>query len=311
MTSTARTHVVLGGNGAVGRETIRALVDRGEETVSVGRTPSSRADVRPVTADLLVAADVDRALRGADVAYLVVGLAYRSRVWEAQWPVVIGHCIDAALTHGTHLVLFDNVYAYGAVDGPMTENLPLRPSSRKGRVRAEVLRTLDAAAADRGLVRTVARSADFYGPGARTSVFTTFALDRIAAGKDATWFFDATQPHSLTYVPDAGDALAVLGTDDRGRGGVWHVPTGPALTGQEFVRIAGGERCRTMSTTTMRIGALVSPAARETLEMAYQYTAPYVFDSQAFQRTFGVAPTPYDEGIATTLAAARSAARAA
>ena len=55
-----------------------------------------------------------------------------------------------------------------------------------------------------------------------------------------------------------------------------------------------------MSTGTMRFGALFSSAARETLEMAYQYTAPYEFDSSAFERTFGVAPTPYAEGIAAS-----------
>ena len=51
----------------------------------------------------------------------------------------------------------------------------------------------------------------------------------------------------------------------------------------------------------MRVGALFSSAARETLEMAYQYTAPYEFDSTAFERTFGVTPTPYAEGIAESL----------
>jgi len=199
--------------------------------------------------------------------------------------------------------IVDNVYAYGRVDGPMTEDLPARPSSRKGRVRAAALAELERAAAERGLVCTVARSADFYGPGVRTSVFTAFVTDRIAAGKDATWFFDATQPHSLTYVPDIGEALAVLGTDDRGRGRVWHVPTGPALTGEQYVELAGGPgaRCRTMTAATMRIGGLFNAAARETVEMAYQYTAPYVFDSRRFETTFGVAPTPYEDGIAATL----------
>jgi len=52
----------------------------------------------------------------------------------------------------------------------------------------------------------------------------------------------------------------------------------------------------------MRVGSLFSGAARETLELAYQYTAPYDFDSTAFEHTFGVTPTPYAEGIAASLA---------
>ena len=35
--------------------------------------------------------------------------------------------------------------------------------------------------------------------------------------------------------------------------------------------------------------------------MAYQYTAPYEFDSTAFERRFGVAPTPYADGVAASL----------
>lgn len=56
----------------------------------------------------------------------------------------------------------------------------------------------------------------------------------------------------------------------------------------------------------MRFGALFSPAVRETLEMAYQFTAPYQFDSSAFEHTFGLSPTPYAEGIAVSLAAKRT-----
>ncbi|WP_432519308.1 NAD-dependent epimerase/dehydratase family protein [Kineococcus sp. SYSU DK006] len=307
---TAPAHVVLGGNGVVGRETVRALLAHGRSTASVGRRPSPVDGVRSVTADLLQGADVARALRGAEVAYLVAGLPYSSRVWAEQWPVIVRNTVDAALEQGSHLVYFDNVYAYGRVHGPMTEGTPIAPSSRKGRVRAAALELLDAAAA-RGLAVTIGRSSDFYGPGASTSAFNTFALDRIAAGRTGTWLLDADQPHSLAYTPDIGDALAVLGTARRARGRTWHLPTAPALTGRQHVRLAAGPGARTavMSATTLRLGALFNTAARETLEMSYQYTGPHVLDSTAFQTAFGTAPTPLAEGIAAALAAARATPR--
>ncbi len=49
--------------------------------------------------------------------------------------------IDACRRHGTRLVFLDNVYAYGNVDGPMTEHTPYDPFSRKGEVRARSLRS--------------------------------------------------------------------------------------------------------------------------------------------------------------------------
>ena len=296
------THVILGSNGVVGRETIAALREGGHFVKAVSRTPSANTEVPHIAADLRDAASAARALQGADVAYLTVGLPYSTRVWRRDWPSLVRNTIDGCLANGSRLVYFDNVYAYGRTDAPMTEATPIRPSSRKGEVRAGLLRTFDAAREERGLDVTIGRAADFYGPGASTSAFNMFAIDRVAAGKPPIWLFDASQPHSMTCTPDIGRALAVLGTDDRARGRVWHLPTAPALTGEQYLALASsGLPHRTMSMGTMRLGSLFSSAARESLEMAYQYTAPYEFDSTAFERTFGVAPTPYAEGIAASL----------
>jgi len=305
---TTLQHVVLGGNGIVGRETVAALLRRGESTTTVSRQHRTIDGAESILADLLRPADVSRVLTGAQVAYLTVGIAYDSAVWAEQWPTIVRNVIDASIAHGTHLIYFDNVYAYGPVHGSMTEQSPIAASTKKGRVRAAALTALHDAATERGLSVTVARSADFYGPGAATSSFNTFALAKIAAGKTGTWFFDADQPHSLTYTPDIGEALALLGTHPQGRAEVWHLPTAAALTGREYLSLAGapGAKINVMSRGTMRVGGLFNAGARESLEMSYQYTAPYLFDSRAFETAFGTPATPVADGIAKTLAALRS-----
>ncbi|MDQ2782922.1 MAG: NAD-dependent epimerase/dehydratase family protein [Actinomycetota bacterium] len=303
--STTRTHIVLGGNGVTGRETLRALRERGVAAVSLGRTPSLDPDTSSVIADLLDSHATEEALHGASVAYLTAGLPYVARDWETAWPKMLENTINACLINDTVLVYLDNPYAYGRVRGPMTETSEINPVSRMGEVRAAALAMLDEAARSHGLVHAIGRSADFYGPGATTSVFNVFVVDKVAAGKKPTWFFDATQPHSMTYTRDIGDALAILGTDPRARGRVWHLPTAsPALTGEEYMNIttASTRPNKTMSAITMRIGALFNSSARETLEMAYQYTDPYQFDSSTFETTFAMTPTPYQKGIADTLA---------
>lgn len=308
--TTIRTHVILGGNGVVGRETARALLKRNHSVASVGRRPSILPGVRSIAADLLEPAAVAAALDGADVAYLTAGIPYSTREWTRQWPIVMRNAIDSALAHGTHLIFLDNVYAYGRVEGPMTEQTPIRPSAKKGQVRASLLEMLATAAATNGLRYTVARSADFFGPGATASVFNSFAIDKIVAGKAPTWLYNADLPHSLTYTPDIGEGLAVLGTAALPSGGVWHLPTSPALTGREYLRIASGADgpFTVMSMGTMRIGAIFLKDARESLELSYQNTEPYVFDSSAFEGEFGVAPTPIEVAIAETVSAARATA---
>jgi nucleoside-diphosphate-sugar epimerase len=227
--SASAKHVVLGGNGVIGRETVRALTSQGLATVSVGRSPSASPEAESIVADLLDPREVVRALESAGTAYLTAGLYYSAAAWEKEWPSIVENTIGACVAHGTHLVYFDNVYAYGKVTTPMTESTSIRPTSRKGQIRAAALQMLTDAARARGLVYTVGRSADFYGPGASNSVFNNFAIEKIAAGKDPVWLFNAHQPHSLTYTRDIGQSLVVLGTDQRARGRVWHLPTAAAL----------------------------------------------------------------------------------
>ena len=308
--TTTRTHVILGGNGIVGRETARALLARDQVVASVGRRPSSAPGVRSIIADLLEPAAVSPALEGADVAYLTAGIPYSTKEWARQWPIVMTNVITAAVTHGTQLIFLDNVYAYGRVEGPMTERTRVRPSSKKGQIRADLLDLLDTAATTRGLRYTVARSADFFGPGATTSVLNSFAIAKALDGKPPVWLYNADVPHSLTYTPDIGEGLAVLGTASRASGEVWHLPTAPALTGREYLRLAIGADgpISVMSMSTMRVGAIFLKDARESLELSYQNTESYVFDSSAFEQAFGLAPTPIEVAISETLAAARGSA---
>lgn len=219
----------------------------------------------------------------------------------------MGNVIDAAVKHGTRLVYLDNVYAYGKVDGPMTEDTPIRPCSKKGQVRANALEALAHAQRQRGLRFCVARSADFYGPGATTSVINRFMIDKAAQGKPGTWLFDAKQPHSLTFTPDIGQAMAILGCQSDLEG-TWHIPTASPLTGEEYAQIIHGSTTKTkvMSETGMRLGALFSRDAKESLELAYQSTAPYVFDSTKFESTFGVSPTSIEKGLQASISAAQS-----
>ena len=56
--------------------------------------------------------------------------------WPELWPPLAAAMLAAAERTGAVLVTMSNLYGYGPVDGPMTEDLPLRPTTAKGRVRA-------------------------------------------------------------------------------------------------------------------------------------------------------------------------------
>jgi nucleoside-diphosphate-sugar epimerase len=52
----------------------------------------------------------------------------------------------------------------------------------------------------------------------------------------------------------------------------------------------------------MRFGGLFIPAAKEMVEMMYEFEKPFVVDSSKFENTFGMKAMPMREAIKATVA---------
>jgi nucleoside-diphosphate-sugar epimerase len=57
-----------------------------------------------------------------------------------------------------------------------------------------------------------------------------------------------------------------------------------------------------MGKLMLRLGGLFIPAAREMVEMAYEFEKPFVVNSSKFERAFGMKATPIQEAIQATVA---------
>lgn len=309
-------HILLGAGGAISTVLARTLIGHRQAVRLVSRGGFSLPGAESVRADLLDGPATLAAVDPGATVYLVAGLPYRSDVWAEQWPKVMGNTLEACAARGARLIFFDNVYMYGRAAGPMTEDTPINPCSRKGEVRARIAEDLLQAARTGRLKACIARSADFYGPHAGpNSVPNLLVFGPLAAGKRPAWLGNADVPHSLTYTPDCGRALPLLGAAEDVWGRVWHLPTAsPALTGRAFVAAAAQQFGAPAGLTALKpwmvgLAGLFDRTRREAVEMIYQSTAPYVFDSTKFERRFGFTPTPYTQGIAATVASYPTAAR--
>ncbi len=306
---------ILGAGGAISDELVKRLAARGQPFRLVSRRVHEAEGA--ADASEVVAADISdrdqaiRAVAGSSVVYLLVGLKYDHNVWAELWPRIMANTIDACKRAGARLIFFDNVYMYGRVDGPMTEETPFNPRSKKGEVRARVARTLIDAWQSGSITSMIARCADFYGPGARTGIPNVTVFDLLARGRRAMWFANCRMPHSFTYTPDAGEALVRLAETDSAWNQTWHMPTAPnPPTGEQFVEMAAKEfraqpKCRSVWPLTMRLVGLVNPVVGELREMVYQYDSPYIFDSSKYAKAFGFTGTPYADGIHVTAEAVK------
>jgi nucleoside-diphosphate-sugar epimerase len=300
---------ILGAGGVTAINLTKELLKRGENVRLVSRSAKPFQGVTDlVSADLLDTQAVSDAVKGSDIVYLTAGLAYKTKVWEQEWPVLMQNTIDACKRHNAKLIFFDNVYAYGKVEGIMTESTPYNPCSKKGDVRAKIATQLMDETKKGNLNALIARSADFYGPATPLSILTAMVFENLAKGKTAQYLIRDDVKHSFTYTPDMGKALADLSNEASAWNQVWHLPTAnPAPTGRELIEMAAteyGVKSKTMilGKTMNRILGIFIPVLREMQEMLYQYEVDYHFDSTKFEQHFGWQPTPYTEGIKQTAA---------
>lgn len=303
---------ILGAGGAIGVELAKALKNYTSNIRLVSRNPKKVNESDELfKADLTQAQQVDAAIKGSDIVYVTIGLDYKTSVWQKQWPPLMKNIVDACIKYNSKLLFFDNVYMIGGDNiQHITETSPISPVSKKGQVRTQVDQLiLDAMAAGK-IQAIIARSADFYGLAKDKSVLMEMVYKNLLKGKKAQWFCNAKMPHSFTYTPDAGKAVALLGNTPDAWNQVWNLPTDPrSLTGEEWVKLMATEMGSTktgvqvVSKGMLKLVGIFVPILREFHEMAYQYDRPYFFDSSKFEKRFGIKATPYQEGIQQTIAA--------
>ncbi len=296
--------VILGAGGAIGNELAKELKSYTKQIRLVGRNPKKINETDELfKIDLTIKADVEKAVKRTKVAYLTVGLPYKTKVWQKQWPVIMQNVISTCKKHKTKLVFFDNVYMYNPQYlNPMTEETDILPTSKKGKVRTELARMVLDEIASGKLEALIARSADFYGPGIKNSVLNEAVFKNLKAGKKANWFYSSKFKHNFTFTPDAAKATALLGNTESAFGQVWHLPTAPPLTGEEWINAFAKEvgvqpKTQVVSKFMVKFLGLFNPIMKEFIEMLYQYDRDYDFDSSKFETVFKQHPTTVIEGI--------------
>jgi nucleoside-diphosphate-sugar epimerase len=296
---------ILGAGGAIGNPLAEILPKYTDRIRLVSRNPQKVNDSDELyPADLLNKGQVHSAVKDSEVVYLTAGLPYKTKVWQEAWPVVIENVISACVEANAKLVFLDNMYMYDPdkLDG-MTEETPVRPVSKKGRVRAEIAQMIMDAVESKRLNALIARAPDFYGPGISNSVLGETVFKNFKNGKKSNWFCSLDYIHSFIYTPDGAKAVAMLGNDNSAFNQVWHLPTATKPpTGKEWIeKVAEAmnvePKVQMAGKTIVKIMGLFNPIMKEFAEMLYQWDRDYMFDSSKFNKQYNFTPTSWEEGI--------------
>lgn len=303
---------ILGANGVIAKELAKELRQYTDKIRLVSRNPLKVSEADELfPADLTDSTATSKAIEGSAIVYLVVGIVYKTKAWQQQWPVMMQNVIAGCKQHGAKLVFFDNVYMYEANSlADIKETNPVNPSSKKGAVRAAIAQMILDEISKGSLTAMIVRAADFYGPGVANSIIGEAVYKNLKKGKKAMWLADATKVHSCTYVPDAAKATALLGNTPDAYGEIWHLPTDDQrLTGKEWVHLFAETmqvpaKYSTMSKGSIKFLGFFISFLGETHEMLYQYDRDYFFNSEKFKARFPqFKVTSYNEGVQQTVQA--------
>lgn len=293
-------HVVVG-KGPVGTTTAELLAAQGHTVRVLSRSGGrSTKTVEHRQVDATDADSLTAAATGAAALYNALNPDYTR--WATDWPPMAAALLTAAERTGARLVTMSNLYGYGRPTGPMTPETPFAATDIKGKVRARMW--ADALAAhEAGRVQvTEARAADFVGPQVPPAQsHLGRQVERVRKGRRAWVIGDPDAPRTWAYMPDVAATLAVLGTDDRALGRVWHVPSNPPRSQRQAL----GDLAAAMGVppapvsgipwAILRTMGVVVPMFREIVGVREQFDQEFVIDSSATTATFGLRATPWDE----------------
>ncbi|MEV6925977.1 NAD-dependent epimerase/dehydratase family protein [Dactylosporangium sp. NPDC051485] len=287
---------VVIGSGAVGTAVALRVAESGDEVRVVTRSGGGphHPRVTRIKADAADGAALKRIAKGATVIYNCANPQYFE--WPTAWPPLADAMLRAAEANDAVLAIIGNLYAYGPVDRPMTEDMPLAARTVKGRVRVKMWQDVLASG-----VRTLeVRSSDWIG--SQYSLLG-LALPAMRSGKTA-WLPAALDvSHTYTYVGDAARTLVELAPQAKAWGKAWHTPSVAPMTARELLTRAasiaglGAPRLRSYPKVAMQGAGLFDKIAKEFLEVRYQHVLPFVMDSSRVTTEFGLTATALDDSL--------------
>lgn len=303
-------HVVVGA-GIVGSTLAELLANDGQDVIVITRSGSgpTHKNVKRVAADV---SDLSNLLQIAPSAVAIYNCANPPyHQWAKDWPPIAESFLSYAEKTGAVLVTCSNLYGYGPVAVPMTEDLPLSAQGVKGKVRAQMW--LEAKALhDAGRIKaTEVRGSDYVCAGEQSRVGSR-VMPKILAGKPAQVLGDIDVKHTWTYPLDVARLMQIVATDSKAWGKAWHVPSNEPKTQKELVNelaaVAGEKNPKLSSVPNVmwNLLGLFNPSLKALKETAYQFQRPYILDDSAARKTFGMQPTSWKQILKEVVAETRA-----
>lgn len=204
------TIAILGARGRLGRAVAHAFLAAGYTVRAVsrdGKLPAELAGAEAVAADAMDGDALIRATTGAGIVFNGLSPIYSD--WSTVLPMA-ENVMAACRANGALHMTAGTVYNFGSpMPAVIDEDTPQRPTTDKGRIRAE-MEVVYRRAALAGQVRTILlRAGDFFGGKGTGSWFDLVVASKLEKGV-YTAPGKADLVHEWAYLPDLAAAFVAL-----------------------------------------------------------------------------------------------------
>lgn len=309
------TALVLGATGGIGGEVARQLREAGWQVRALRRGAARDVEIGEgitwLRGDALNAADVATAAEGCGViVHAVNPPGYRN--WGQLVLPMLDNTIAAARCSGATIVLPGTVYNYGPDAFPLLrEDSPQNPLTRKGALRVEMERRLQASTAQ-GARAIIVRAGDFFGPRAGNNWFSQ-GLIKPGRPVKAVSCPGLGVGHQWAYLPDVARTMVQLlaRRDSLAPFAAFHMAGHWDADGQQMalaIRRAVAKhgqpapQLRRLPWWLLRLASPFNTTLREMQEMRYLWRQPLAMDNRRLLDVLGQEPhTPLDVAVEASL----------
>lgn len=304
------TVLILGAAGRIGQVIELAFAGAGWQVRAQARKalPESlrrHVRVQAVACDATDLPTLVAAAQGASVVVNALNPPYTE--WDRLALPLGDAALAVARASGALLMLPGNVYNFGReLPALLTPATPERGNTPKARIRIEMERRLQAAAAE-DVDSVVIRAGDFFGGPGRGTWFDMALLTKLGKGKFVYPGPDDAA-HAWAYLPDLAQAFVRVAERRAQLRGHHRLHfAGHTLTGQAMraaLEPVVGRRLRPAGLPwgLIRLAAPFVPMWRELLVMRYLWQRPHALDDSALRALIGNVPqTPLVQALQASL----------
>lgn len=133
--------------------------------------------------------------------FIFCGINFPYQEWELKFKPALESVIKAAKETKATILFPENNYAFGNTSCAIKEDTIPNPTTKKGRVRLELVQHLKTATEDGDCKAIVLRLPDFFGPNVTNGLMKPI-FGNAVSNKPMQWLISADVPHQLAFTPD-------------------------------------------------------------------------------------------------------------